>query len=259
MKIYKIIRISNNNNKELLEDTVTEEISLSIFVQNVKLTILLCSPLKIKDLVVGYLFTSGIIQKIEDIKKMNINIDEEKWNGSIDLLNDNIMKELVFQRIQPVGCGKGTQIYSDSKDIYNQKIDSHIKIEASAILSLMKDFKKKSEIFLKTGGVHSAALVDNSKIIVFREDIGRHNAIDKVIGDIILKKKSLDDKIIFTSGRISSEILLKIQRCRIPIIVSKGAPTNKAIDTCNSSGITLIGFARGNRMNIYSGEQRIIV
>ncbi len=256
MKNYKIIRIRNNS-KELLKDPVTEEISLSIVVQNVKLTTLLCSPVNIKDLVIGYLYTSGIIQKFEDIKK--IDIDKKKWQGSVDLVNDKIMKELVFRKIQPVGCGKGIQLYSDSDDIYNQKNDSQLIIEAPIILSFMKDFKNISETFLKTGGVHSAAFANKDNIIVFREDIGRHNAIDKIIGNMILKNKSLNDKMILTSGRISSEVLLKIQRCGVPIVVSKSAPTNIAIDTCTKNGITLIGFARGNRMNIYSGEQRIKV
>ena len=149
-------------------------------------------------------------------------------------------------------------LFNASDSIFNKKINSEIKIESATILSLMNDFRNMSKNFLLTGGVHSAAIADPENIIIFREDIGRHNAIDKIIGHVVLSNKSFNKKIIITSGRISSEILLKVLKCEIPVIVSKSAPTNRAIEICRETGITLIGFARGNRMNIYSGEQRII-
>ena len=132
----------------------------------------------------------------------------------------------------------------------------------------MKEFQTCSQTFLKTGGVHSAAMVEEERITVFREDIGRHNAIDKVIGNTIINNPKVspiesgqagfNNKIILTSGRISSEILLKIQKCGIPVIITRSAPTDKAIHICREKNITLVGFVRGNRMNIYSGEDRII-
>ncbi len=121
----------------------------------------------------------------------------------------------------------------------------------------MTDFQKESKIYLQTGGVHSAALADNAGILIFKEDIGRHNAIDKVIGQGLREKVDFSNKIMITSGRISSEVLLKTQKCRIPLIVSKSAPTNQAVKLAKDMGITLIGFARGARMNVYSEEARI--
>jgi len=166
---------------------------------------------------------------------------------------------LVFKRLYTSGCGRGTLFYNAIDIMYKSKIVSDLRIKSTQISALMKDFKKRSRIYLKTGGIHSAALLDEKNIIVFREDIGRHNAIDKVIGGMILKNIPLDNKILATSGRISSEVLLKVRKCNIPIVISKSAPTNQAVRLAREMGITLIGFARGARMNIYSREERIVI
>lgn len=265
MKTFKIIRIKNNN-QEFVEDFVTEEISLIIAIKNKELSTLLCSPDNINDLVAGYLYTSGIIEKIEDIKQ--INLDKDKWIAHLNLENNDIIKDEIFKKIRPVGCGGGNLLYNESAHLLNKKITSDTKIKKITIISLMKEFQTCSQTFLKTGGVHSAAMVEEERITVFREDIGRHNAIDKVIGNTIINntkvspiesgQSGFNNKIILTSGRISSEILLKIQKCGIPVIITRSAPTDKAIQICREKNITLVGFVRGNRMNIYSGEQRII-
>ena len=122
----------------------------------------------------------------------------------------------------------------------------------------MREFEMRSEVFLKTGGVHSAAICDLNSIVVFREDIGRHNAIDKVIGVLIESGESFNHKFVLTSGRVSSEVLHKIHKCRIPVIVSHSAPTNQAVKLANDLGVTLVGFARGRRMNIYTHFTRIV-
>jgi len=118
-------------------------------------------------------------------------------------------------------------------------------------------FSKSSELFTETGGVHSAAISDGKEILVFREDIGRHNAVDKVIGSLVLAGITLSDKILLTSGRISSEIITKVIYAGVPVIISKSAPTQKAIEYAIKENITLIGFARGNSFNIYSNSHRI--
>ncbi len=258
MKTFKITRIKNKK-KELVEDFVTEEISLIIAIKNKELTTLLCSPDNINDLLAGYLYTSGIIEKFEDIKQ--INLDKDKWIAHLNLENNDIIKDEIFKKIRPVGCGGGNLLYNESAHPLNKKITSDIKIKKTTIISLMKEFQTCSQTFLKTGGVHSAAMVEEERITVFREDIGRHNAIDKVIGNMITnnpKVSGFNNKIILTSGRISSEILLKIIKCGIPVIVTRSAPTDKAIHKCREKNITLVGFVRGNKMNIYSGEQRIV-
>ena len=116
---------------------------------------------------------------------------------------------------------------------------------------------KKSEGYKSTGGVHSAALADERHMLVFTEDIGRHNAVDKVIGYALLENIPLQGKIMLASGRLSSEIVSKCARSGIPAVVSRAAPTSLAVKIADAADITLIGFVRGNRMNIYTGRQRI--
>ena len=107
--------------------------------------------------------------------------------------------------------------------------------------------------------MHSDALADKGGIIGFREEIGRHNAIDKIIEDFIQKNKSFKDKILITSGGISSNVLIKMYRCGIPIVISRSATTNRSMFLKREMEITLVGFARGNRMNIYSADQKITI
>jgi FdhD protein len=125
------------------------------------------------------------------------------------------------------------------------------------ILALVAEFQHRSEVYRATGGVHSAALCDTKSLLIFSEDIGRHNAIDKIFGQCLLEDIPTDDRIVITSGRISSEILLKVARRNVPIIVSKSAPTNLGVRLANDLGITLLGFVRGKRMNAYTHDWRI--
>ncbi len=109
-----------------------------------------------------------------------------------------------------------------------------------------------------TSGFHSSALADGKNILIFRDDIGRHNAIDKVIGEALCRGLEFENKMILTSGRVSSEILSKLLRCRIPIIVAAGAPTNQAVKLARNVNLTVVGLARGSIMCIFSGEERIV-
>ncbi len=131
-------------------------------------------------------------------------------------------------------------------------------VSASQIFALAKKFQLSSETYRSTGGVHSAALCNNTGILVFAEDIGRHNAIDKIFGRCLLDGIPTDDCMIITSGRIASEILLKVARRHIPLIISKSAPTELGVRLAGDFGITLIGFVRGKRMNVYTNDWRVV-
>ena len=251
---FDIIRIKENS-KETVKDVVVEEVPLTIMVGEKELVTLLCTPSDLKDLATGFLFTSGIIKKGEDIK--SIIIDQEHWIANIVLVNPDIEEKLVFKRLFTSGCGRGTLFYSAADIIHRKKIVSDFRVAPARLRSLMLNFQKSSYLFLKTGGAHSAALAGTEDILIFKEDIGRHNAIDKVIG-CALVSVGFKDKILISSGRISSEILFKAQKTRIPLLISQSAPTNQAVKLARDMGLTLVGFARGSRMNVYSAEERII-
>ena len=255
MEAFKITKIKTAT-REVVEDFLAREVPLTIVVSDREIVTLLCTPCDLEDLTKGFLFTSGLIKKKDNIKK--IVLDQERWTAYVDLDNDIKVQDLVFKRLYTSGCGKGTLFYNAVDFMHRSKMVSKLTVKSSHITSLMLDFQKKSEMYLKTGGVHSAAIADNKTILVFKEDIGRHNAIDKVIGHMISTGVSLKDKFIITSGRISSEVILKVKKCSIPIVISKSAPTNQAVRLARQMGITLVGSARGSRMNIYSEEERVI-
>jgi len=131
-------------------------------------------------------------------------------------------------------------------------------MSAHDVFTLVSDFQHRSQVYRATGGVHSAALCDTKSILVFSEDIGRHNAIDKIFGECILKDIPTDDRMIITSGRISSEILLKVAKRNIPIIISKSAPTDLGVKLASNLGVTLLGFVRGKKINAYTNNWRIV-
>ena len=262
MESVRIIKISGEK-REIAEDLVTEEISLKLFVGCKLIATLICSPTHLEDLVRGFLITSGLVEKPEDIGR--IVLDPETNTANIFLAYGNEIELPLLNRTVDSGCGSAafTLDTFDGAAISGEKNRSpsffNFRINTMLIKGLMTDFGKRSLVHRKTGGVHSAALADRGGIIGFREDIGRHNAIDKIIGDFLLANKSFENKILITSGRVSSDVLIKMHRCGIPIVISRSAPMNRSVFLAREMEITLVGFARGNRMNIYSADQRITI
>jgi FdhD protein len=186
-------------------------------------------------------------------------IDQERWKASVLIPQEGLPEEMVFKRIYTSGCGKGVIFHNPFDLIHRVEIDSGFVVEGRRIAEIMKTFLVGSPEYRETGGVHSAALSDREKILIFKEDIGRHNALDKVVGEALSRGIGFSDKIMLTSGRISSEIMSKILRCRVPLLVARGAPTNQAVKLAREINLTLIGFARGSRMSIFSGAERVQV
>jgi len=230
-----IQRVTKDGKKDI-EDVVTKELSLTIILNNKELTTLLCSPTDLEYLVVGFLFSEGWLKGKDDIKE--IVVDEQGGVARVETVGD---KELA------------------PDDLFRQsKIESQTAISGVAVFPLVQEFQHRSQVYRMTGGVHSAALCDTKNILLFREDIGRHNAIDKVLGECLLKDMPVDEGIMITSGRVSSEILLKVAKRNIPILISKSAPTDLGVRLAHDLGITLIGFVRGERMNVYANGWRVI-
>ncbi len=238
------------------EDIVIVEYPFTLFIEDKEIITLLCSPSSLEYLALGFLYSEGFIDSLEDITK--INIDKEKGICNIKLYNVNKLRDNLRggKRTITSGCGKGTLFYNVLDSFKSQKVENILPIEIEKIKLLVREFNRKSELFKDTGGVHSCALCNYDEILIFEEDIGRHNALDKVFGRALAENINTLDKIIFTSGRISSEILIKAAKRQVPIIVSRSAPTSLSIELGEELGISLIGFARGGeKMNIYTNKK----
>lgn len=256
IKKVDIIRIKSEESK-VEEDIVILEYPFTIFVNDEEIITLLCSPNSLKELMVGFLFSEEFLSSLSDIDR--IRIDEDKGIGYIYLKNINKFNEkLRGKRTITSGCGKGTLFYNVLDSFKSKKIEKPLPLRIDEIKEIVRQFNKKSELFLTTGGVHSCALCSTNDIIIFEEDIGRHNALDKVFGKALLEEIDTKDKIILTSGRISSEILIKSAKRQVPAIVSRSAPTSLSVEMAKELGITLIGFARGQKMNIYTNFPSLI-
>lgn len=227
-----ILRIDRQKRKNI-KDIVIEELFLTIYLDGEQPRTLVCSPGSLKELGAGLLYSSGLIDSINGIK--DIKIDNQNRSVHIELNTKGAKAQLAPKRIT-----------------------SGLKIPCAKIIKLMNSFRKKSLLFKKTGAVHSAALSDGNRFLAYQEDIGRHNALDKLIGEALIKGLNMAGLIILTSGRISSEIISKVEKTGACFLISRAAPTDQAIKWAQELGLTLIGFVRGQRMNIYSASKRLI-
>ena len=227
-----ILRVSEKGRSSALDSVVTE-LPLTVILNNREVVTLLCSPTDLEYLAVGFLFSEGLIETKEDVKGIKV-------DGEVGVVRVEA-KEVSSSYTPP-----------------QAEVESDIRVSAAEVFKLVGEFAQRSTVFKETGGVHSAALCDAKSILVFSEDIGRHNAIDKVLGECLLKDIPTAGRLLITTGRVSSEILLKVAKRDVPLLVSKAAPTNMGVKLAGDLGMTLIGFARGKKMNIYTNEQRVV-
>lgn len=256
-RTQKIIKITKGKSRSV-EDNLVEESPLTIYLNDKKLVTLMSTPADQKFLALGFLFSEGLISGKDDVKKV---LFSPRKNEVKVLTQEKRRTPKGFSRLGTLtsGCGKGKSL-QDLKEVdplSDVLINLEFSVTSGHIEKLVREFEKRSSVFRSTGGTHSAALADREKILLFNEDIGRHNAIDKVLGESLLKRISLQDKILISSGRVSSDILSKAWRAKISLIVSRSAPTSLAIELALKLGITIVGFARGKRMNIYTYPARV--
>lgn len=251
----KIERFSQEK-REVIDDFLIEEFPLTIFLNGKELVTLLCTPENLQALVLGFLHGEGIIKGREDI--ISWHLDEEKGVAQVKTKSvDTLAEKLYDKRMIPTGCGKGTIFFSAIDTLGSKKLTSDLQVKADKIYDLIQNLLHSSQLFQLTGAVHSVALSTEDHILFLSEDVARHNAMDKVVGQCLLNDISPKDKIIIVTGRVSSEMLSKVSKLEIPILVSKSAPTRLAVDMAEKLGITLVGFVRGKRMNIYANGERI--
>ncbi len=251
---FPVLRITREGRSNT-EAAVAREFMFTIFLNDQELATLLCSPKNLEYLAVGFLASEGLLHNKDEIKNMEI----DDWLGTAHIGIDGIDKSddsFFPRRLITSGCGGSATFYSVA-DAAVPEVKSNLKISPYEVFNLVKEFQHSSQLYLATHGVHSAALADTEKILVFSEDIGRHNAIDKIFGKCLLEDIPTDDRIIISSGRISSEILLKIAKRNIPAIISISAPTSLGLKTADKLGITLIGSVKGKKMDVYTHDWRV--
>jgi FdhD protein len=246
----KIVRVVQGQSEDA-ERKVVEEYPLRLRVNGRDLATLVCSPHQLNFLLAGFFRLQGFIDSLDDILSMGVCDDY----GLAEL---RIRTELP-EELQPTltsGCGTGIayNLPQNLLDISRQCSRSY---HSEELFRLMKELQGLTEQYRSHGGIHSAAVGDADGLLLHAEDLGRHNTLDRLAGEALFKAIELRDKMLVASGRISTEMVAKAARLGIGLIASRTSPTDKAVELCEQAGITLIGYLRGDSMEIFSHPQQL--
>jgi FdhD protein len=236
-------------------DWLAREWPLTIAINGRQYITLLTTPANLDELAVGFALSEGLLDSRQDIQAVRLSPDgkqvELELEGNVDLA-----ARLAATRVLTTGCGKGSQYFRAVDSLKMKPVSAQRLITSRQITELMQEFSNKSALFSETGAVHAAALAED-EIIVFREDVARHNAVDKLAGNLVLSGRDGEKMCLLTSGRISSELVLKSARIGLGLLLSRSAPTSLAVTLAEELGMTVIGFIRGQRFNLYCHSWRV--
>lgn len=227
---------------------------LTIYLNDKEFITLLCYPEDVEELTVGFLKSEGIILEKKDIIKLNVSKDNLSVHVTAKV--PKLSEKLYEKRIVTTGCGKGSIFYFALDSLRSQVLEIKKKWHYRLILEKMHEVNR-TKGSKNLGGLHVCGLFNGEQFFI-REDVGRHNALDKIVGHCILHDIDYNDCIVFTTGRISSEILLKASKINAGVVVSRSTPTNLAYDIAEKLNITIIGYVRGGLMTIYTAKERIL-
>ncbi|UCF31270.1 MAG: formate dehydrogenase accessory sulfurtransferase FdhD [bacterium] len=235
---------------------IVREVPVTLYVNGRELITLVTTGDANRELALGFLLSEGFIRDKKDLKSVR----EDVQSGAVEVTVTGDLSEvheLWEKRTVTSGCGKGATFYSVLDSIQARPVGGGFSVTPAQIYHLMGELHSMSELYRETRGVHNSALADREQILMFRDDIGRHNAVDKIRGAAFLHDIALHDKMIVTTGRLSSEIVIKVAKMGLPILVSRSAPTTLAIDLAERVNLTTIGYVRGDRMTVYTGFDRV--
>jgi FdhD protein len=256
----EITRIDVPSGKaEKMADFVAEESPLDIYVSKKHYATIFCSPSNLKELTVGHLLSEGILKSVEEIEELHLSVSKATCKVKLKP-NVNIEKRVILSKLSSrvirSACGS-TSPYPFS--FRHPKIKSNLTVQAKTILDCVNRLNSNAKIFRKTGGVHVAEIYSKDGMSeALAEDVGRHNAVDKAIGAGVLKQVDFGECFLALSGRLTGDIVLKAATMQLPIVASLAAAINSGIAIARDAELTLIGFVRGKRMNIYNFPERIL-
>jgi len=212
----------------------------------------MCTPVDLEALAVGFLYNEGIIEsmgEVEDARVCEHGDNVDVW------LNHAAEQPTNWRRTS--GCTGGVTAVDLLAKPNISFSANRLMVAPEAIGHIVELLFESQELYRETGGVHSSALSDGEEVLLSAEDIGRHNTLDKIAGLCLMKNMWPEKRILITTGRISSEMLQKAARLEVPILISRTSPSSLSIEMAERYGITLIGYARQHRFNVYSNSQRV--
>jgi len=234
---------------------ITGELPLTIYVNKKEVVTLMTLGHYPESLVIGYLRNQGFINNLKDLDSVQVDWDTNSAAvvASIDLTK---LENKLTHKVVTSGCGQGTTFGGIWDDLKKKNLNTS-KIKQSTIYKILKILHDKNEIYRKSGAVHGCALCDHNEVIDFVEDVGRHNAVDAIAGNMWLNNIDSDNKIFYTTGRLTSEMVIKVAQMNISYLISRSGITQMGLNVSKETGVTLIGRAKGRHFLVYNGSKNI--
>jgi FdhD protein len=244
---------------EKMVDCVAEEVPLQITLNGAYTYVIWCSPSQFKELAVGYLLAEDILRSVDEIASLcadqAANTCQIKLKPTVDL-NERMQHSRRSTRIIPL-IKANTSSYQHDEKI--PVVKSQLAIKAQVILDAIAQMNNLAKGFKETGGLHDSGIfLADGKIVAFSEDVGRHNTVDKVIGEAALKKEDFSRCFMIITGRVPGDMIYKAAKVGLPIVASVAAVLNSGVASAQKANIALVGFVRGSRMNVYTCPERIL-
>jgi FdhD protein len=240
-------------------DYVAEEKPLHLFVNSTYWATVLCSPSNLKEMAVGHLLSEGILKSTAEIEEVILNETEGSCHVKLKAtvnVDERLSLSRLHQRVVTSACGESTYQYQRKPG----KITSNLQVKAETVFNAVNQLNFNAEVFRQTGGVHAAAIYKaDGSMVALAEDVGRHNAVDKVIGMAALKQTRFGECFLTSTGRLSGDIVFKASKVGLPIVASLGAALDSGVAMAEAANLTLAGFVRGKRMNVYNAPERIVL
>lgn len=230
---------------------VVQERPLALYVNGQELVTLLCTPSKLEALVVGFLAFEGIIRGLEDLQGLTV---LEEGYADVRLTAEFVPPR---RRVYTSGCGGGITFALETHG--SAALEDNSSVDPASLFPLLRELYLEAHSYRESRGIHAAALAEGEKLLIVTEDVGRHNAIDKVCGEAMLRGISTVGKVLLATGRISSEMLRKGAHMGTPIVVSRTSATTLSIELAKRLGLTLIGYVRGDSFTVYSHPERLVL
>lgn len=231
---------------------VIAEVALTVLVDGRELVTLMCTPWKLNCLILGFMYLEGLIESADDVAAMRICVADRV--AEVTLVRPI---EMPKRRVLTSGCTGGTSFRDYLEEVHRQRIASDRQVSADQLYGLMRALHQHEGLYHASRGVHTAALSDGDSLLVVAEDVGRHNCLDKIKGECLLREQPTADHLLLSSGRISSEMLLKAAAMRVPIVVSRTSPTAMSLLLAEHLNVMVVGYVRPDSMNVYTHPWRL--
>ena len=236
-----------------IRGVIPQEEVVTLHVNGQPLVNLMCTPVQVEELALGFLFNESVIESIDDVAVL-------KPCGEAHCLDIWLEHDIEPPKLRTItsGCSGGTTF--DDVHRAHRPVKSTVRVSHHIVTHLAQSFMQAMKLYRRAGGIHGAALADatTGHLICLAEDIGRHNALDKVAGHCLQHREPMRDRVLLTSGRVSAEMVNKAARMQVPVVISRTSPTSLSVQLAHAWHITLIGYTRRRSFHVYAGEERVL-